>query len=195
MNTLRAAQLGTLDPRVISYLEAGVPLQPEKGEEADEGDNSAEAELEVAAMDAFLGCRAAEFWGYLSYLTEQSPFSTQQGIKGTEFERVLVIADDGESNHFQFSYDKYFGIKELSDTDRKNLAEGKDTQIEHTRRLFYVCCTRAMKDLSGDFVCQRRRGGGTSGQSNETVSRGSHPSVPIRLSYGHLKFRTTLSVD
>ena len=60
---------------------------------------------------------------------------------------MLVIADDGESSHFQFSYDKYFGIKELSDNDKKNLDEGKETQVERTRRLFYVCCTRAMDDL------------------------------------------------
>jgi DNA helicase II / ATP-dependent DNA helicase PcrA len=61
---------------------------------------------------------------------------------------VLVIADDDEGTHFQFSYDKYFGIKPLSDRDRENLAEGRETQVERTRRLFYVCCTRAMTDLA-----------------------------------------------
>jgi DNA helicase-2/ATP-dependent DNA helicase PcrA len=47
----------------------------------------------------------------------------------------------------QFSYDKYLGIKALSDRDAANLREGKETAVERTRRLFYVCCTRAMKDL------------------------------------------------
>lgn len=98
-------------------------------------------------MDGFLECRVSEFWGYHEYIEEHSPFSTQQGIKGAEFDRVLISADDGESTHFQFSYDKYFGLKDLSDTDKKNLEDRKETQVERTRRLFYVCCTRAMSDL------------------------------------------------
>ncbi len=39
------------------------------------------------------------------------------------------------------------GLKPLSDRDKANLREGKETAVERTRRLFYVCCTRAMKDL------------------------------------------------
>jgi DNA helicase-2/ATP-dependent DNA helicase PcrA len=61
---------------------------------------------------------------------------------------VLVIADDDEGTHNQFSYDKYFGIKPLSDRDHISMAAGNETQIERTRRLFYVCCTRAMTDLA-----------------------------------------------
>jgi DNA helicase-2/ATP-dependent DNA helicase PcrA len=143
---MRDARLITLDPRLISYLEAGVPPPPEEGEQ-DAQEDDEETSLEASAMDSFLACSASEFWGYQEYVEEQSPFSTQQGIKGAEFERVLVIADDGESSHFQFSYDKYFGLKELSDNDKKTLDEGKETQVERTRRLFYVCCTRAMSDL------------------------------------------------
>jgi DNA helicase-2/ATP-dependent DNA helicase PcrA len=143
---MRDTGLVTLDPRVLSYLEAGVPPPPEKDDDH-EGQDDEDAPLEMSAMDAFLACRAPEFWGYKEYVEELSPFSTQQGIKGAEFDRVLVIADDGESSHFQFSYDKYFGIKELSTNDKKNLDEGKETQIERTRRLFYVCCTRARCDL------------------------------------------------
>ena len=35
-----------------------------------------------------------------------------------------------------------------SDTDMENLAEGKDSVMDRTRRLFYVCCSRATKDLA-----------------------------------------------
>lgn len=141
---VRQHQLIALDPRFIGYLEVGVPAPATLEIEEDEEEIVRESE----AMGRFLACPAVEFWGYLSYLREQSPFSTQQGVKGAEFDRVLVIADDEESSHFQFSYDKYFGIKDLSEGDRKNLAEGKETQVERTRRLFYVCCTRAMTDLA-----------------------------------------------
>lgn len=144
---MRDTGLITLDPRVLSYLEAGVPPPPKQDDDQAAQDDEEDAPLEMSAMDSFLACKASEFWGYKEYVDELSPFSTQQGIKGAEFDRVLVIADDGESSHFQFSYDKYFGIKELSPNDKKNLDEGKETQVERTRRLFYVCCTRAMSDL------------------------------------------------
>jgi DNA helicase II / ATP-dependent DNA helicase PcrA len=154
---VRDHQLMTLDPRIVSYLDAGTPPPTEPGVQDDEE----EVDREVDSMDRFLACPAVEFLGYQNYIAEQSPFSTQQGIKGAEFDRVLVIADDEEGTHFQFSYDKYFGLKDLSDRDRENIAEGKETQIERTRRLFYVCCTRAMTDLAvilftGDVAAAER---------------------------------------
>lgn len=49
---------------------------------------------------------------------------------------------------FLFSYEKLFGAKETSDTDKKNMKVGKETSIDRTRRLFYVICSRAMKSLA-----------------------------------------------
>lgn len=139
---LRDSELVTLDPRILAYLTQQLPPAG-VGTEADDE----EAEKEVRAMEAFLGCPAAQLWGYRRYLEDESPFSTQQGIKGTEFSRVLVVLDDEEGTHTQFSYDKYLGIKPLSDRDLKNIEEGKETVVDRTRRLFYVCCTRATTDL------------------------------------------------
>ena len=85
---------------------------------------------------------------YDNYVNHRSRFDTHQGVKGLEFERVMVIIDDSEAKGFLFSYDKLFGIKGLSDTDKKNLSEGKETSIERTQRLFYVTCTRAKSSLA-----------------------------------------------
>ena len=139
---LRDSQLMSLDPRILAYLEQQLP-PPDEGAESDEEESG----KEVSAMEAFLACAAAQLWGYERYLKDESPFSTQQGIKGAEFERVLVVLDDEEGTHTQFSYDKYFGIKDPSDRDLKNIQEGRETTVDRTRRLFYVCCTRAMRDL------------------------------------------------
>ena len=144
LQLLREAQLVTLDPRLLAYLDARPPTRVPEHEEEDDGE---EASREIAAMDSFLGCPASQFWGYRDYVNDQSPFSTQQGIKGAEFSRVLVVLDDDEGTHVQFSYDKYFGIKPPSARDEQNIREGKETSIERTRRLFYVCCTRALTDL------------------------------------------------
>lgn len=85
---------------------------------------------------------------YDDYVNHRSHFDTHQGVKGLEFERVMVIIDDSEAKGFLFSYDKLFGVKDLSETDFKNKENGKETSIERTQRLFYVTCTRAKDSLA-----------------------------------------------
>ena len=67
----------------------------------------------------------------------------QKFVKGLEFPRVMVIIDDSEAKGFMFSYEKLFGVKNKTQTDKKNEIEGKDTSIFRTKRLFYVACSRA----------------------------------------------------
>ncbi len=137
---VRTHNLAMLDDRLISHLIGETA-------EADEGNKKSER----AAVEKFLDCCAVELWGYHTYIEGQSPFDTQQGVKGAEFERVLVVLDDEESNYNWFSYGKYFGITPLSDTDGKNIADGADSVLARTRRLFYVCCSRATQDLAVVF--------------------------------------------
>ncbi|MEY4593465.1 MAG: hypothetical protein RIR18_2360 [Pseudomonadota bacterium] len=61
---------------------------------------------------------------------------------------MLVVLDDAESTHFQFSYEKCLGLKAPSENDQKHIDAGEETTVDRTRRLFYVCCTRALKDLA-----------------------------------------------
>lgn len=144
LSHLRVLRLVTLDPRILVYLEDRIPAPEDQAVDADDVEDTTR---EITAMDAFLGCPAQQFRGYRRYLQQLSPFSTQQGIKGAEFERVLVVLDDEEGTHIQFSYDKYFGVKAPSGRDQENMRDGKETSVERTRRLFYVCCTRALTDL------------------------------------------------
>ncbi|MEQ9883725.1 UvrD-helicase domain-containing protein [Pectobacterium brasiliense] len=85
---------------------------------------------------------------FSEYVSDRGPFGTHQGVKGLEFERVLVILDDSDARGFLFSYDKLFEAKPLSDTDRKHLSDATDSGIIRTRRLLYVTCTRAKKSLA-----------------------------------------------
>ncbi len=86
---------------------------------------------------------------YLAYVDDRSPYGTHQGVKGLEFPRVMVIADDV---HTRFkglaSYETLFGVKPLSDDSRKKASKGEETTIERTRRLLYVTCTRAEESLA-----------------------------------------------
>lgn len=117
-------------------------------DEATANEEDAEEDVELGVIRRFLGCPANELRSYKSYLSEHSAFATHQGVKGAEFERVLVILEDDASRHNQFSYDKLLGIKPLSPADEKRAQEGLDTVVDRTRRLFYVCCSRAIQSLA-----------------------------------------------
>ena len=56
--------------------------------------------------------------------------------------------DDAEARGFMFGYEKFLGARELTASDAKNQAEGRDNSVSRTRRLFYVTCSRAMKSLA-----------------------------------------------
>jgi DNA helicase-2/ATP-dependent DNA helicase PcrA len=71
---------------------------------------------------------------YYEYYNDLSPYSTQHGVKGAEFDNVLIILDNGKWNKYNFQY--YF-----------EKTSGKESIIERTKKLFYVCCSRARNDL------------------------------------------------
>jgi DNA helicase-2/ATP-dependent DNA helicase PcrA len=76
-----------------------------------------------------------EFFNVYNYLEGFTPFSTQHKTKGNEFENVLVILDNGKWAKYNFEY--LF-------TNRTD----KETVLNRTQKLFYVCCTRAKENLA-----------------------------------------------
>ena len=114
-----------------------------------QGQSEIEGEEKLAqAISNYLSCSAHEMIKYYHYIENESPYSTQHGVKGAEFERVIVILDDEEGRgHTQYSYEKLLQLKDLSKTDLERIEAGEDSVLDRTRRLFYVCCSRAMKDL------------------------------------------------
>jgi DNA helicase-2/ATP-dependent DNA helicase PcrA len=103
---------------------------------------------QIAALVAFLDCPFSEIAPYAAYVSHQAPFDTHQGVKGLEFERVMVLMDDEEARGFLFGYDKLLGAKGPTATDIKNAEEGKETSLDRTQRLFYVTCSRARSSLA-----------------------------------------------
>ena len=106
---------------------------------------------EIIAYSQALDAKLDQLFKYASYIDGSSAFDTHQGVKGLQFERVMAILDDDEAGGFLFNYDKFLGIKSLSDSDKKNEAQGEDNALYSTRRLFYVICSRAEKSLA--VVC------------------------------------------
>lgn len=106
---------------------------------------------ELIAYSQALDAKIDQLFKYVSYIDGTSAFDTHQGVKGLQFERVMAILDDDEAGGFLFNYDKFLGIKSLSDSDKNNEAQGDDNALSRTRRLFYVICSRAEKSLA--VVC------------------------------------------
>ncbi|WP_346913204.1 UvrD-helicase domain-containing protein [uncultured Roseibium sp.] len=127
-----------------------VEVEP-ANEDAESNEEEAVAESSPESLEAwraFLETPYNQTVPFAEYVSDRGPFGTHQGVKGLEFDRVLVILDDSDTRGFLFSYDKLFEAKPLSDTDRKHLAEGTEGGITRTRRLLYVTCTRAKKSLA-----------------------------------------------
>lgn len=78
-----------------------------------------------------------EFQKLFEYLEGQTPFSTQHKTKGAEFDNVLVILDNGGWNNYNF--EKMF------------LGTASPSVMDRTRKIFYVCCTRAKEKLAVFF--------------------------------------------
>lgn len=102
----------------------------------------------VDAWRESLSAPFSHLQSYVDYISDRSAFGTHQGIKGLQFPRVMVIIDDNEARGWNFSYDKLFGAKALTEIDEKNQKEGKDSSIDRTRRLFYVTCSRSQESLA-----------------------------------------------
>jgi len=102
----------------------------------------------MKALERFLETPFSQVANYARYISDDAPYDTHQGVKGREFERVMVVMDPAETRGFMFDYEKLFGAKQLSATDIKNQQEGKDTSLDRTRRLFYVTCSRAQRSLA-----------------------------------------------
>lgn len=102
--------------------------------ELEEADRQTE---KSAAIEKFLAAPFSQIAPYAAYVKGLARYDTHQGVKGLEFQRVMVIMDDAEARGFMFSYEKLFGGKEAGDTG-----------VESTRRLFYVTCSRAESSLA-----------------------------------------------
>jgi DNA helicase-2/ATP-dependent DNA helicase PcrA len=75
---------------------------------------------------------------FAKFRDELTPYSTQHGVKGSEFDDVLVVVDDT-------AWTQYSMGKMIAGTD-------KEARTTRSRNMFYVCCSRAKRRLAVVFV-------------------------------------------
>lgn len=82
--------------------------------------------------------KVLEFKNAVDFISPESQFSTDHGVKGEEYESVLFVIGRGW-NLYQFDQWMPREKEELCDKDKKS--------FERNRNLFYVCCSRAKRNL------------------------------------------------
>lgn len=90
--------------------------------------------------DEFFKLTCDELPSLYKFISKMTAYSTQHGVKGEEFPKVLVVFDDVEANWNQYSFSKLF----TPQTSGKEPTEGQKTK---SYNLAYVCFSRAAKDL------------------------------------------------
>lgn len=100
------------------------------------------------------------------FIDDKTPFSTKHGVKGEEFENVLVVVGRGWDN---------YNFGNLLDWVECGVPKGKDAAYERTRNLFYVACSRPKTRLALLFTQQ------LSDSAMKTIRRWFDPSSVIHL--------------
>lgn len=113
-------------PEPVERKERGLEDAP------DEADADDTAKLD--RLRALRGVRYSEVIALTEFLEEKTPFSTKHGVKGAQFENVLVVAGRGW-NLYNFNQ-----FLELAGAE--NIPANKKDMFERNRNLYYVSFSR-----------------------------------------------------
>jgi len=89
--------------------------------------------------DAFFSMDTTEIPSYASFISNNTAYSTQHGVKGEEYPKVVVIYDDIEANWQNYSFCKIL--------TPETAGEPTDGQRSRSRKLAYVSFSRALEDI------------------------------------------------
>lgn len=110
-------------------------------------------EKEATLYAALFALPYVQIEAFCSFFLANTPYATKHGVKGDEFETVLVVLDDSGAAWNFYSFEKY-----LSGDDEN----GNPERARRSRNVFYVCCSRAQRnlaiiDLGGDSPAKKVR--------------------------------------
>ncbi|MFD3956748.1 3'-5' exonuclease [Streptomyces bacillaris] len=101
----------------------------------------------MASYGKFRSVNYREVIALRDYVEENTPFSTQHGVKGAEYPRVLAVFGGGWT---QYNFPDMLA----NFSQRDSLSAQGRRRFERSRNLFYVACSRAQKDLVLLFTTQ-----------------------------------------
>lgn len=135
LETIRDRQLFPLTDDLSIRLGNNQPILTAEMDEAAQEREQADAKLYAA----LLALPYAQVAAFARFFMTNTPFATKHGVKGDEFETVLVVLDDSGAAWNFYSFDKYLsGADDAANPERAN----------RSRNVFYVCCSRARQRLA-----------------------------------------------
>ncbi len=138
---------GTVGDVIAHLRETRRPRLPEKMEQREEElgrfDRAAGEEMPPALteLEALHAVPYQEIIALTRYHDGHSPFETKHGVKGAEFENVIVVVGRGW-NRYNFNE-----MLELAQNVRE-IPSNKREAFERNRNLFYVACSRPKRRLT-----------------------------------------------
>jgi len=101
-------------------------------------ENEQEENRSLSELKNLRGVAYSEVIALSNFLNDSTPFNTKHGVKGAEFENVLVVCGRGW-NHYNFN--------QFLEWSGGNIPANKKATYERNRNLFYVACSRPKKHL------------------------------------------------
>jgi DNA helicase-2/ATP-dependent DNA helicase PcrA len=89
--------------------------------------------------DAFFRMSTTELEPYADFILQNTPYSTQHGVKGEEYVNVLVVYDDVEAGWNNYNFAKLL--------TPQTAGEPTDGQRDRGKKLAYVSFSRAEQNL------------------------------------------------
>lgn len=139
-NALETARNGTIyDVLKVAYDSKLIPIQPDierliKGYDAEEPQA-----YQKTSLSEFYAIPYEEVLNAISFFNDDSIYSTEHGVKGEEYDNVLLVIGKG------------WNLYKFEDTiwrDEKTLSKDDLKAYIRNRNLFYVCCSRPRKRLA-----------------------------------------------
>lgn len=140
---------GTIGEVVDCLVETQKPRLSAKIEESEEKfhklkdltefDNDSDRQF-ISKINNLKSVKYKEVIELAKYIDDKTPFSTNHGVKGAEFENVLVVCGRG--------WNKYDWNQFLTWKHDGNIPTDKVISYERNRNLFYVSCSRPKKRLA-----------------------------------------------
>jgi len=89
--------------------------------------------------DSFFAINAEQIEPYCHFINQNTAFSTQHGVKGEEYSKVVVVFDDTEAAWTNYNFSKLL--------TPNTAGQPTENQLERGKKLAYVCFSRASEDL------------------------------------------------
>ena len=115
-----------------------IPLVPQIGELYRKYMTDPDCAYGNASIKEVLDLDYSQFLSAIHFLYPESEFSTEHGVKGEEYDNVVVVVSKGWNN---YQFDTYLPMI------NKSISKDKEAAFIRNRNLFYVCCSRPKKRL------------------------------------------------